>query len=862
MSGFWIVILLCLAGLVWYALGSGRTGMQKEYRDEVQGLADLLRYSRPIEAGIMLGKGGELIAGFFYRGTDTESASNGEMEAIAARLNDALRRFGSGWMVHIDANRASAVGYPESGQFPVPVAELMDLERSAQYKMEGAHFESMYAMIFTYLPPLQLQSKATAMMYERSADLDIGKDTLQEQLIARFKEDIGQLQSRLGTLFEGITRITDEVVVSKADGSSVVIDHLAGYIHFCVTGKRQHIVKPPPGVMYDTVIGSQDFTGGNTPKIAEKHIRMISIEGFPAASYPGILGALNTLPVAYRWNTRFIFMNPEDGKTLLGKLRKRWKQKIRGMKDQLANTSTGPVDQEALEMTVDAETAMSEASSGHVRYGHYTSVVVLMDEDLIRLKQSVEDCMTAISDLGFPVRLETINAVEAFLGTLPGNGYENVRRPILHSLNLAHLIPTTATWPGLSHNPCSFYPPKSPPLAMAKTTGAAPFRLNLHVDDVGHTLMMGPTGAGKSTALELIEAQFLRYPGAKVRKFEKGYSSFVLCNALKGSYFDIGSDFGGDIGFCPLGNVDRPQERVWAEEYIETLLTLQKFVVTPENRPAIREAMRVLAGRDADRRSLGDFCDQVQDTAMKQALEPYTMAGGNPMLDHTQDNIRLDRFVVFEMEHLMSMGDRFAVPVLLYLFRCIERGLDGSPTLLVLDEAWLMLSHPLFQAKIREWLKVLRKANCVVLFATQSISDVGKSAIRDVLFESCPTKILLANPEVRGNEESAMQYRAIGMNERQIDIIGQMAKKLDYYYMSPLGRRKFQLGLGPVCLAFVGASGKDDVALARKLIASYGEGWTAEWLRHCNKNKDWGRGQLTEWIAFHERQLGVTKKAA
>ncbi|WP_310730800.1 hypothetical protein [Burkholderia multivorans] len=181
---------------------------------------------------------------------------------------------------------------------------------------------------------------------------------------------------------------------------------------------------------------------------------------------------------------------------------------------------------------------------------------------------------------------------------------------------------------------------------------------------------------------------------------------------------------------------------------------------------------------------------------------------------------------------------------------------------LVLDEAWLMLNHPLFQEKIKEWLKVLRKANCVVLFATQSLSDVGKSAIRDVLYESCPTKILLANPEIRGNEESAAQYRAIGLNERQIDIIGRMAKKLDYYYMSPLGRRKYQLGLGPVCLAFVGASGKADIELARQLIKSHGERWTVEWLRHCNANKEWGKGQLTEWIAYHERQLGIAKQAA
>ncbi|MFP3631733.1 transporter, partial [Burkholderia sp. SIMBA_045] len=92
------MIGLMVVGVVWYALAAGRAGMQKEYRDEAQGLADLLRYTRPLEPGIMQGKGGELIAGFFYRGTDTESASNGELEAIAARLNDALRRFGSGWM--------------------------------------------------------------------------------------------------------------------------------------------------------------------------------------------------------------------------------------------------------------------------------------------------------------------------------------------------------------------------------------------------------------------------------------------------------------------------------------------------------------------------------------------------------------------------------------------------------------------------------------------------------------------------------------------------------------------------------------------------------------------------------------------
>ncbi len=862
MNGFWICIVAVVFGIIWYALLSGRAGMQKEYRDEAQGLADLLRYARPIEPGIMLGKGGELIAGFFYRGTDTESASNGELEAIAARLNDAMRRMGSGWMVHIDANRAWAIGYPEQGDFPMAVAKLMDEEREGQYNQEGAHFESGYAMIFTYLPPVQLHSQATALMFEKSEDLRTSKVSVQDQLLGRYKDTLAELQAQLGTIFEGITRMGEQTVESAADGSLVTIDHLASYIHYCVTGLNQHILKPTAGVLYDSVIGSQDFVGGNHPRVGNKHLRCLAIEGFPAASYPGMLTALNSLPVAYRWNTRFIFMDPEEGKGVLNRLRKKWRQKVRGIKDQAANTSTGAIDHDALEMEFDAQSAMSEAGSGLVRYGHYTSVVVLMDDDLGRLKQSVEDCSTLIRNLGFPVRVEELNAVEAYLGSLPGHGYENVRRPILHSLNLAHLIPTTATWPGLAKNPCPFFPPDSPPLLMAKTTGNAPFRFNLHVDDVGHGLMMGPTGAGKSTHLELIEAAFMRYPNARVRKFEKGYSSFVLCNALGGTYYDIGGEHSADINFCPLGAVDRPSERAWAEDYIETLLKFQGLAVLAPHRSMIRATLELLGKAEPDRRTMTDFVQKINDKDIRAALEPYTLKGGNAMLDAKGDDVRLGRFVVFEMEHLMAMGDRKAVPVLLYLFRCVERSLDGSPTLLILDEAWLMLSHPLFQEKIREWLKVLRKANCAVFFATQSVSDVGKSAIRDVLYESCPTKILLANPEIRGNEDSAAQYRAIGLNERQIDIVGRMAKKLDYYYMSPLGRRKYQLGLGPVCLAFVGASGKDDVAIARQLIERYGDRWTVEWLRHCNLNKDWGRGKLTDWITHHERRLNGMAKAA
>ena len=852
MSSLALISFCCVLGAVLWALWAGKAGMQQEYRDGAQGFADLLRYATPVADGVLLGKGGELIAGFYYRGMDTESATNAELETVAARLNGVMTRFGSGWMAHIDAIRSSAVGYPEQGDFVSPVARIMDDERRLQYQREGSHYESLYAIVLTYLPPTQLESRARAMLYDKSADQAKATRSIHDDVLLKYEQTLNEVQAQLKTIFDNIARMRCQPKINEVDGSTVLVDDLLGYLHYCATGISQHILTPQAGIYFDSIIGSQDFTGGNTPKIGQKHIRVVTIEGFPASSMPSILGALNMLPVAYRWSSRFIFLETEEGKNLLDKLRKRWKQKVRGMKDQIMNTSSGSIDQDAAEMTNDAQLAMSEAASGLVRFGHYTSVVVLMDEEEAALEESVIECMSLIRNLGFATRCEGVNAVEAFLGSLPGHGRENVRRPMIHSLNLAHLIPTTAAWPGPAKNPCPFYPKNSPPLFYAATTGNAPFRVCLHVGDVGHTLILGPTGAGKSTLLEFIAAQHMRYRGARVMKFEKGYSSFVLYNAMGGTYYDIGGEY-QEYAFCPLARVDKHDERIWAEDYIETLLALQGFKVEAAHRTLIRAALNSLATAEPEARTMTHFHAALQHDGMKEALHFYTLDGGNAMLDAPADNLRFGNIQVFEMEHLMNMGEKHVVPVLLYLFRCIERLLDGAPVLLILDEAWLMLSHPLFQAKIREWLKVMRKANCAVIFATQEISDVGKSPIRDVIYQSCETKILLPNPDARTIESMYEQYRLIGLNERQIDLISHASKKRDYYYMSSLGRRMFSLGLGPLCLAFVGASSKEDVSLARQLMQKHGRRWPVEWLRVHGRMR--GVPGLEKWGIDLERML-------
>jgi len=245
----------------------------------------------------------------------------------------------------------------------------------------------------------------------------------------------------------------------------------------------------------------------------------------------------------------------------------------------------------------------------------------------------------------------------------------------------------------------------------------------------------------------------------------------------------------------------------------------------------IRRAVELLRQAPPEGRTLTDLGANLQSAEMRSALEPYTMSGVmGQLLDADRDTLADRNFMTFEIEELLALSPKYAIPVLLYLFHVLERRLTGQPALLVLDEAWIMLGHPVFREKVREWLKVLRKVNCAVVLATQSLDDAVNSGIISVLIESCPTKILLPNEEAR-NEIVRPVYEQFGLNGRQIELIAQAAYKRHYYVMSPEGRRLIDLQLGPVALSFVGASGKEDLAAIRQLEAEYGDEWTWEWLR-------------------------------
>src|SRR5690606_15825376 len=259
---------------------------------------------------------------------------------------------------------------------------------------------------------------------------------------------------------------------------------------------------------------------------------------------------------------------------------------------------------------------------------------------------------------GFGARVETLNATDAFLGSLPGNWYANIREPLINTSNLADLVPLNSVWSGNPVAPCPFYPPNSPPL-MQVASGSTPFRLNLHVDDVGHTLIFGPTGSGKSTLLALIAAQFRRYEFAQIFAFDKGNSLLPLTLAAGGDHYEIGNDQNGEgraLAFCPLFDLSTDGDRAWATEWIEMLVALQGVTITPDHRYAIARTIGLMA--TAPGKSLSDFVSGVQMREIKDALHHYTVDGPmGQLLDAEEDGLTLRAFLCFEIEQLMNMGE-------------------------------------------------------------------------------------------------------------------------------------------------------------------------------------------------------------
>lgn len=709
----------------------------------------------------------------------------------------------------------------------------MDEERRAAFEAQGSHFESNYHLTLLYLPPEESRSRAVDLLYEHRPQRGVD-----------WRERLTAFVAETDRFFDLLDGVMSEL--AWLDDSQTLT-----YLHATISPHRQRVAVPEVPFHLDALLADSPLTTGLEPRLGEQHLRTLSVRGFPTSTWPGVLDDLNRLGLAYRWSTRFICLEKDEAEKELVRLRRQWFAKRKGvlalLREAIFQQESPLLDSDAANKASDADAALQELGADQVAFGYVSATVTVSDTDAQVADEKLRRVERVIQGRGFVTIAESLNAVEAWLSSIPGNAYANVRQPLISTLNLAHLIPISAVWAGPARNEHL----DGPPLVIARTDGATPFRLVTHVGDVGHTLVAGPTGMGKSVLLATLALQFRRYPGSRLFLFDMGRSLRATVLGLAGEHYDLGGD--SDLAFQPLARIDQPGYRTWAAEWLEARLLQEGVAVGPEQKAALWTALDSLAGAPETQRTLTGLSVLLQDNALRQALQPYVLGGAHgALLDADQDRLGSADVQCFEMEELMHSKTAVAA-VLSYLFARFKERFDGAPTLLILDEAWLFLDDPLFAARIRQWLKTLRKKNVSVIFATQSLADIKDSSIAAAIIESCASRIFLPNPQA-GEPQIRGIYEGFGLNDRQIEIVAQATPKRDYYYQSRLGNRLFDLDLRPVALAFAAsASSAEQREIDRILQASSAAAFAPVWLRQ--RGLDWAADLLTAYPASHKECL-------
>jgi type IV secretion system protein VirB4 len=557
--------------------------------------------------------------------------------------------------------------------------------------------------------------------------------------------------------------------------------------------------------------------------LGDKYFRIITVKNSPD-TLPASMADLDALPFENRYTVRWIGMEHAEGMRKIERQLADWNMLGVKMIPMLINymmkSDKQTTNIAANAMAEDAQEALYSVRRDELTIGYANLNVMVWDSDPGELDRKVQKITDLLNRKSLVIKTYGISTLDTWLGTIPGHIYADPRRPIRTSVNLSHFMPYSSVWAGEKWNKqwnCG-------PLLIATTDGSTPFWLNLHRGDLGHCLILGPSGNGKTTVLNCLAVGGRQVADAKVCMFTIKGGGEIVTRLLGGVSYQVGEIGGAAIGFQPLLHADEPNERIELIGWVLDLLRAKNVEITTDIEAEISAAMDDIGANPPKRRTLTHLSSYLNTPEVKAAIQYYTLQGGNygRLLDDDEDRISLSDVLSLDMTELLKKKE-IAPHVLAHLFRYIERRIfTGNPVLLIIDEAWKFLGDVMFSAKFDEWLRAARSRNVAVVFATQNMRDAFDDTIGKVLAdaENVPNIILLPNDRA-ASEKGRAPYEKLGFHERDIQIVANAIPKRHYYFTSTAGRRLFDLNLGPIGIALCASTDDKDVQAARRLYAKH-----------------------------------------
>ncbi len=735
-----------------------------------------------VDAGILITKDALLMRTYVIRPKDLSYAQDQDVEAVLRALSNSFRQVSDdGWSLYVDAHRImdSIPAGPCDGEAP----ELTRIFEDGRSRLSPFFFTRFFLTVCKSLE--EDTSRLKGLLFDSGSSPSGGAENGIGYQLLRFRDVTDDFGRMIRSAF-------DEVRIAGSD-------ELLTYLHATVSDNRHPVLTPELPFYLDWYLADGTLEPDVVCRYNGSYIVTASVHDFPSETHAGMVSRVLGLDVPFRLCTRFIFASRDRTRRELKGLRKSQFQRRKGagsmFQEAVMREESVLEDTEALSLARDAGEALSTLASGDVTYGRTTTTVVVRDSSYGRAMKKLDLVKKAINDLGFIAKTETINNPGAFLGSLPGNVRRNPRQPLLSTRNLAHFFPLSVPWEGRPVNSHleEVLGARSPHILCK--TGHSPFFLNLNVGDVGHTLVVGPTGAGKSILLAALAVFWLKYRSARVIFFDKDRSSYHACLNSGGLFVEVGGDREG-LKLNPFGRLETREDLVFTTGLVVAYLNVKGVRTTPRDESAVYDAVASMTSVDEAHRDFALFRNHVQDREIRSALDAFVTGEHSPLFTPGRDAVeaRGARWLTFEMAPLLKKGAALAQLVLSYLFHRVEEAFDGSPTLLLIDESWSFLDNESFRTVLREWLKVLRKRNVYCVLATQEMADARGSGIFSTIVNACMTKILLPNSQASQGENASL-YEGVGLSGGDIQALAQATPKRDYFYASPLGKQLFRLDL-------------------------------------------------------------------
>lgn len=788
-----------------------RSGLSWRRQDR---LADWLPWIMPLdgEREVILTSAGGLLRVARIDAPDLETASPEALVAHHARLAEAFARLGTGWSLWIDQWRTFAPGYlPESDFGGCRAAQLVDASRRRQFTDKARPVFSNATFIALHYVP-QPRDAVLAYLLERP-------DPLVTANVAFFQETSTSLLQQLAHTMRGVAVLRG--------------DELASYLAASVSYAPRRVTMPT-GLLAPQLAGCEWHTAPSLA-IDGRHVATVEIHGFGSPS-PMTCEGLHELPFEARWVTTLHGLDPDARRREIGEVRKRWATKQRGLGAIVTeivtkNPFAGRTDPEADRAIAQLDVMQGELAERPYALTHANVHVWSMDR--AEADERASQVASYLNAQGLTARVATLNNIMAPLGDMPGNvtlEVMNIRRSRIELAAITRLAPVT----GVSQGSREDWRFAGPALLQGTTRRGVPlyWSLNAPGSDAAHTAIVGKTGAGKSALLAFMAMQFLRYEDARIILFDRRRSFMVSCLAMGGDWIELG---GGGHGVQPLRAIDRPEELAWAQSWVIKALRLRGLEIRPHTEAAVTEALRHVAEEPADRRTLTQLHSFLAgDDAARQTLRHYLDGPGpyGAMFDGVVASYGEAAVMGVETQDIIQLEE--AAPlVIAAVFRALRRDrlVGDAPKLVVVDEAWSLLQHPLFAGEIQSWAREMRKLKSVLVLATQSLADLATGGAQ-VVFDQIVNRVYLPHGEALRPQTRTL-YEAAGLMEEQIQLLTRATPKGEYLLQTEQVTRLVEIRLEDDALLLCGASTPADHARASALLEDGvrpGEAFTRAWL--------------------------------